>query len=305
MLHDLVAAKLATSPVGARPVGIQSFTSSGTGTVHFDTMGNAVSHTDSGFGPIFNGKGHFTLLFEESIFTIAPAIVAILALIVQILSIASKPMLVRLGPLLGVKALLGTFMMGCDLATLVLWIFESSVRTETTLPSTGLALAGSAAIVMFIILDHFYNYRPSTFFSVFMSVTLLLDMAKTYSCFHRIGLESQPLCAMYIVSCVLRFLLLLCEEVSKRRFIRRESLRLAVGREAASGFWTRSLFLWLNSTLFIGFRQALTVEDLPSLAPEYHSKTAYESFKPQWAKGTTSPNTFITMETYILTEHSR
>lgn len=247
-------------------------------------MGNAVSRTDSGFGPILDGKSHFTILFEESIFTIAPAIVAILALIVQILSIASKPMLVRLGPLLGVKTLLGTFLVG--FATLILWIFEASVRTETTLPAAGLALAGSAAIVMFLILEHLYNYRPSTFVSLFMSVTLLFDMTKTYSCFHRIGLESQPICAMYIVSCVLRFLLLLCEEVSKRRFISRESLRLAVGREAASGFWTRSLFLWLNSTLFIGFRHALKVEDLPSLAPEFHSKTAYEAFRPQWERGT-------------------
>lgn len=246
-------------------------------------MGNAVSRTDSGFGPLLEGKGHFTLLFEESIFTTAPAGIAILATIAQLISIVGEPMLVRSGALVLVKAGLGLALVACHLTTVVLWTLLPSVQTNMTLPSAGLAAAGSFCIVLFLLLEHFYTYRLSSFLGLFMSLTLLLDIAKTYSCFHRIGLG--PLCAMYIVSCVLRFFLLLSQEISKRRLIRMESLRSAVGVEAASGFWTRSLFLWLNSTLLLGFRQSIKVEDLPSLPLEFRCKTVYEAFKPQWKRG--------------------
>lgn len=93
---------------------------------------------------------------------------------------------------------------------------------------------------------------------------------------------------MYILSSVARFLLLVCQEISKRRLIYDEELRSTVNGESAIGFWNRSLFLWVNSTLLLGFKQILRVEDLPSLAPEFRAKTLFEAFKPQWDRGKTA-----------------
>ncbi|KAK3181198.1 hypothetical protein K4F52_007473 [Lecanicillium sp. MT-2017a] len=82
-------------------------------------------------------------------------------------------------------------------------------------------------------------------------------------------------------------LLFIEHEISKRHLIRDEALRINLGSEPASGFWNRSMFVWINSTLLLGFRQALKVEDLPALDPDFKSKTVFAAFKHQWDKVTT------------------
>lgn len=250
-------------------------------------MGNAPSKTDSGFGPLLSGKGYFTHLFEDSIFTTAPAIIAILATLIQCYTIVGGPKLVRAGPLLLVKLLLGALLMGCSIAMVFLWASLPALSTKMTIPAAGLSVAASLCITVFLFTEHLYSYRLSTFLSLFMSITLLLGIAKTYSCFYRVG--TGPVFSFYVLDCVTRFLLLISQEVSKRRLIRQETLESDVGSEAASGFWTRSLFLWLNSTLLLGFRKTLSVEELPALAPEFRAKTLFEAFKPQWERGELAP----------------
>lgn len=244
-------------------------------------MGNATSRTDSGFGPLLAGEGHFTLLFEDSIFSIAPAAIAILATLVRARNIAKMPLVTHSGLLLFVKALLGMALTAGHIATIFIWAVLPSVRTDLTLPAAGLTVAGSVSIAMFLLMEHLYSYRPSTFLSLFMSITLLLDMAKTYSCSIRVGLGS--LCAMYIMSTVVRFLLLITQEVPKRGLLRDKGR--SMGLEAAAGFWTRALFAWLNSTLLTGFRRVLKLKDLPPLAPEFRSKATYGDFKREWDRG--------------------
>ncbi|KAK3181199.1 hypothetical protein K4F52_007474 [Lecanicillium sp. MT-2017a] len=243
-------------------------------------MGNAISRTDAGFGPLLAGHSDFTLTFEESIFTTAPSAIVIIATIAKVLGVVGKPTIVRPGALLGLKFVLGLTLAAAHLATLVLWIYLLPVQTEMTFPAAGLAFSGSVAVVLFLVVEHIYSYRLSTFMSVFLSITLLLDIAKTYSCFHRTGLGAA--CAMYILSCTSRLLLLAYQEISKRHLIYDDELRSTVNGESAIGFWNRSLFLWVNSTLFLGFKQILRVEDLPLLAPEFRAKTLFEAFKPQW-----------------------
>ena len=57
-------------------------------------------------------------------------------------------------------------------------------------------------------------------------------------------------------------------------------------RFAASGI--RSLFLWLNKILFLGFRRIVSIDDLPDLSCEFSSKTLWKEFAPVWAKSTLS-----------------
>ncbi len=249
-------------------------------------MGNAISRSDSGFGPLLAGENYFTLLFEDTIFSIVPAVVAIFATLVQARSIVGAPVVTHSGLLLLAKLVLGITLTASHIATAGLWAVLPSVRTDVTLPAAGLTVAGSVAIDVFLLIEHLYSYRPSTFLSLFMSITLLLDIAKTYSCSFRVGLG--PLCAMYIMSCVLRFLLLVSQEVSKRSLLRKGTP--PIGDEAAAGFWARAMFAWMNSTLLTGFRQVLKVEDLPPLAPEFRSKTVYSDFKRQWDRGLSAPD---------------
>ncbi|KAM4067250.1 ABC transporter [Hirsutella rhossiliensis] len=62
----------------------------------------------------------------------------------------------------------------------------------------------------------------------------------------------------------------------------------SLGRESTSGFWGRSLFLWLNSTLLIGFRSIISVGDLQDLGPALSSTRLFAKFEPFWAKAWTA-----------------
>ena len=118
-------------------------------------MGNALSKTDFGFGPLLTGKGYFTLLFEDSVFTTAPAIIAILATLIQWYTIVGGPKLVRAGPLLLVKLLLGALLTGCSIAMVIFWAIMPAIATKMTIPAAGLSVAASVCITVFLFTDTF------------------------------------------------------------------------------------------------------------------------------------------------------
>ena len=246
-------------------------------------MGNGMSSTNAGFGPLLAGANDFTQLFAESIFTTAPAIIALVAAILRLLRIRGKESVTHGGLLLWAKLLLGTTLAGVHIAALGLYAVMPAVQTGMTLPAASFSVAASLCIISMLFMEHIFSYQPSTFLSLYFSITWLLDVAKTYSCFHRGG--PVALRALYILSCVTRFLLLATQEISKRQLIRDEQLRKSVSPESASGFWNRAMFAWINSTLLLGYRQTLTVEDLPPLAPQFHAENLFCTFKVKWDKG--------------------
>lgn len=253
-------------------------------------MGAAFSRTEAGFAPLLAGEVHFTSVFEESIFTTLPASIAIIAALLRVLSIRGEKQVVDFGSLLWGKVALGVTHTAVSLACLVLWAVLPAVQTDLTLPAAAFAAGGSLSLVLLLFIEHVYSYRSSTFLSLFLSVTFLVDVAKAYACLDRAGLG--PICALYMIGCLVRFLLLISQEISKRHLIRDEALRINLGSEPASGFWNRSMFVWINSTLLLGFRQALKVEDLPALDPDFKSKTVFAAFKHQWDKGETLRGTW-------------
>lgn len=134
-----------------------------------------------------------------------------------------------------------------------------------------------------LLAEHRHSPRPSTLLSVHLSLGVLFDVAMTRSCFRRHSLYA--LGCLSIVVVVLKMAILLLEEVSKKSLVHDQQLRSSLGRESTSGFWSRSLFLWLNSTLCFGFRSIMSVGDLQDLGPELRSERLFAKFQPFWGKG--------------------
>lgn len=57
-----------------------------------------------------------------------------------------------------------------------------------------------------------------------------------------------------------------------------------VGKEAMSGFWNRIFYLWLNQTLYSGFRVILNVDNLDNLENIFSSEALAERFNESWRK---------------------
>ena len=241
-------------------------------------MGNALSAVDTGFGPQLAGHFDFTLLFEHILFTIVPAILIILATLAYLnIALRTNPK-VAIGPLLWVKGAVCSSLIAVQVASALLWARSSAFGTHTALAAASLSCAEAACVAFILYAKHRYSFQNSTFLSLYLSITLLLDIAKTYSCFNRDGIVA--ISGLKIAIIVLKSLLIVAEEMPKHRYIKDPTMRLHLGKEAVAGFWNRSLFLWLNSTLFLGFRTALAVEDLSDLAVEFNPEKLSEAFKP-------------------------
>ncbi|KAK3179469.1 hypothetical protein K4F52_009130 [Lecanicillium sp. MT-2017a] len=250
-------------------------------------MGNGQSQTDAGFGPQRAGHYDFTLLFEHSIFTTLPSAVIVVFTLIHIWSIYGSTQRVRPGALFWVKAGLGVTLFAINAAVLLLWIFLSGAFwTKMSLAAVVLSTAGSFCVLTLLVLEHFYSFQTSTFISLFVTVTALLDAAKTYSCFNRTGLDA--ICGLYIATAAVKVFILVSEEVSKRHLIYPNQLSPNVSREVVSGFWTRSLFLWLNPMLLMGFRSTISIDDLPDMGPELDSALLFDAFTLRWNQGTKS-----------------
>lgn len=90
---------------------------------------------------------------------------------------------------------------------------------------------------------------------------------------------------MQVCVVLLKLLLVILEEVPKRSLYRSSYLQSTVSSERASGFWNRSLFIWLNPLLVFGWFNNFTQDNLPAIGDEFASEKLFDHFQPYWGKG--------------------
>lgn len=129
--------------------------------------------------------------------------------------------------------------------------------------------------------EHRHSLRPSTLLSIYLSITVLFDIARARSYFRRPGMATHG--GLLTGIAFFKASLAILEEVSKRSLFKSQRGRSSLGPECTSGFWTRSLFLWLNSTLFLGFRRILSADDLDDIGPKFSSARLLKKFELYWA----------------------
>lgn len=175
-------------------------------------------------------------------------------------------------------------LVGAEAAALGLWLKTPSQRTDATLPAASLAMAAAAFISIVVVYSHFHSVQSSALASIYLSVTMLLDVTKARSYLERNESELTAIASLALTSASAKFVIVVLEEISKRDLLIDEELRKSQGKEEFCGFWNRSLFLWLNKTLFLGFCRIIRTTDLPNLACEFSSEALWRAFAPVWAK---------------------
>lgn len=235
---------------------------------------------DDSFGPRLEGHFDFTLLFEQSIFQIAPSSIVLCALPFFIRKIVQQQVLVRPGWLLWAKIVTAVAIVAVQLATVVFW-YRSAFNTTAAQAGTILSFLAAVGIVAVTYVSHSHFLQPLPFLALYLSVTFLFDLATIYTYVHRMGLETiaHLTCALP----ALKFVLMILEEISKRSLIVAENRDL-LGNEVIAGFWSRSTFLWINPLLRFGFRHTIDNNDLPDLGHQFDSEELYENWKICWDK---------------------
>lgn len=150
---------------------------------------------------------------------------------------------------------------------------------DSTNAAKAAALLGCAAplaIGVLLYYEHRRALQSSALSSIYLAATVLFDIVKTRSCFLRDGATLMG--CIYAAITTAQLVLLILEEAPKRYHIPAS----AFGKEAIRGFWSRTFFVWVNTTLFLGFRNALLVNQLPNLGPGFASRALAETFEKKW-----------------------
>ncbi|OAR00032.1 hypothetical protein LLEC1_00475 [Akanthomyces lecanii] len=235
---------------------------------------------DQAFWPPIASIFDFTLKFEESVSTIAPSGIAIVSIACMLFYYLRKHTLVRNGLLLWLKLASACVLIAIDIASLAIRSSRTEFRTTTSIPAASLDLVASLALALLLLIEHQRALRESAFLGLYLSITFLLELAKCRSYFRRPGLET--LGGLAAAAATFRFVLIILEEIPKTSLIIEDKLRRITGKEASAGFWTRSLFLWLNPLVWKGYRGTISIDDISELGAEFSSRSLFENFHPRW-----------------------
>ncbi|KAK2601519.1 hypothetical protein QQS21_004904 [Conoideocrella luteorostrata] len=242
---------------------------------------------DDEFGPQLWPQFDFTLLFEHAIFTIIPSGLLIIASPFYLFYYFRSPIYVTGSALLWAKLAATGGLLGTEIASLVTCATLPVDPSAASLAATSLSCVGAMCIVAVINLEHRHSLRSSSLISLYLGLTLLFDIVKSRSYLLRPGLRVHG--GLSAATAVIKLVLVLLEEIPKKEHIRNPKLKESLSKESASGFWNRSLFIWLNSTFLLGFRNILKVDHLGSLGSEFSSEQLTTRFEPIWQRRKQSP----------------
>ncbi|KAI8249166.1 ABC transporter atnG [Colletotrichum sp. SAR 10_77] len=210
-----------------------------------------MSNADNYFGPQVNGYFDFTVLFEQSILSILPTALLILLAPVRITWLLRNDIRVRAGKLLA----------------------------RTSVAESALGLIEAIALGALSYTEHKRSIRPSALIGLYLFLTIILDIAQARTLWLRDGLSSVA--GVFTASLVVKVVVLALEETPKRVLLASSEKDVAV--ESTTGVVSRSLFWWLNSLFFQGFRLLIGLEDLGAIDPKFDSARLLGMLDRAWA----------------------
>jgi len=163
---------------------------------------------------------------------------------------------------------------------LVLNALPTTPHTSASAAAAALSLMDCFALAYLSYLEHIRSFRPSTLINFYLLLSALFDGVQVRTLWLLPG--PHRLAAVFTAAFALKILLLLLEATEKRSLLRPVYRSVAI--ESTSGIINRSLFWWLNSMLWQGYRSLLLPEGLITIDLALASKTVHASLEYHWAK---------------------
>jgi ATP-binding cassette subfamily C (CFTR/MRP) protein 1 len=236
------------------------------------------------FGPLVHssclGGYDFTLLFEQSVLTIIPAIIVCLLLGIRMCNLQGQPSKVQCSWLYVAK--LTTILLYAVLHFVILaaMVIGSTPKTAVSIASTAVIAVAFLFFLYASHLEHTRSLRPSTILSLYLGLSLVFDVIRVRTLWLS---SSSPIIASLYIACVgLKAVVLVLEGTCKRSLLNVQYQDTTP--EAVSGIYSRSLFLWVNSFLWKGYRGILSVDTLNVLDDDLVSASDPRALIENWNK---------------------
>ncbi|TVY47392.1 ABC transporter [Lachnellula occidentalis] len=236
---------------------------------------------DDSFGPIVS-RGcrdyfDFTLLFEQSILSIGPSILFILAAVRRTYYLWTKPRRVSGTGFKNTKLVFIIIYGIMQVALLVLICIHNAEKTRTAIPSIALYNIVVVFLCMLSFLEHTKSIRPSAILNFYLLFTLVFDGVQLRTIW-LIGYHNIAI--IFTTASFLKLSILLLEATEKGRYLGHEDQKLSP--EQKGGIFNTSLFWWLSGLLAQGRRKILNIGDLYSLNEELSATVLLPKFLAAW-----------------------
>ncbi|KAJ5246170.1 P-loop containing nucleoside triphosphate hydrolase protein [Penicillium chermesinum] len=243
----------------------------------------AVSDEDV-FGPIVNSSCRhgfdFTLLFEETIFTFLPILIACPIVLIRLWTLRNVSEKVNRSSFYFTKELASFLHMTLQFTLLIFWCQPSTPTTRATVPTASASVVVSLFCLYLSHLEHFRSLRPSTILCLYHGFTLILDLPRLRTL--SLLPDNQTVTVIFAVSLLSRAGVVILEATEKRSLLKKSFSGYAI--ETTSGIFNRSLYLWVSGLLWKGSKTTLTVDNLPILDDDIKRASNPEHLLDKWNK---------------------
>lgn len=168
-----------------------------------------------------------------------------------------------------------------QIALLAIWARSGAPITAATLPTGGLTIGGFLVLMLVSYWQHTRSERPSSPLTIYMGLSLLLDLARARTLFY-IAASRVP-ARLFLASYCSKIIIFMLELVEKRRLLKPGWRYMST--EATSNVYSRSLFIWLNPLFIKGFRTLLSLPSLPPIDPAILSASRPVNLVERWDSG--------------------
>ncbi|KAF5605003.1 multidrug resistance-associated 1 [Fusarium pseudocircinatum] len=242
------------------------------------------SSVDAAFGPfvgpVCRDGFDFTLVFEQSILVLSPAALLLILAPIRLFRLRNVPVKVTGHRLRTVKLALIAFLAVLHLVLVVLWATRPS-NSRLDRVSVAAACVSFASSLMSCVLsrvEHAKSPRPSSLLSLFLAVSLILDVALLRTLW--LVPMSAAIPAVFTAAFALKAIIVVLEGRSKARYLVAGSEHHSP--EVTAGLYARAVFAWVTPLLLTGFRKLLRPMDLFELDEEMGSAGLVDGFWKHW-----------------------
>ncbi|KAM0739546.1 hypothetical protein ACQRIT_007283 [Beauveria bassiana] len=234
--------------------------------------------TDDSFGPQLPGYFDFTLLFEQSMFSILPCGIFLLAVLCRLAQLRKRRISFGLCKLLCAKLVTAGILIVLQLATLAIWVLPSTVKARVSIAAAVLGLVEATAIFALSYFEHTRAPSQAVLLNIYLIVSSILNIAAIRTAFIRV--HQPSLAGVLTAALASRLCLLALEEYPKAAL----ATLGPQSRETRAGVISRGVFWWLNSFLAFGYNSVLDINHLGPIAAKFDSQDLRRKLESIWSE---------------------
>ncbi|EHK20667.1 uncharacterized protein TRIVIDRAFT_154161 [Trichoderma virens Gv29-8] len=220
---------------------------------------------DASFGPAVHGCPHrdfdFTLKFESIFFSILPAAAFIILAAIRLVWLSQESVIAKGRAFQFTKLAFIALCVALRFSSFVLSIVWRGKQAALFISSATLEVIAISLVLPLSFWEHARSLRPSFLLSGYLSLSLLLDIARARSFWLvAVNRSEDAFAAVFTASVAAKVVVFIAESYAKTRWI--EGGSSSRSPEETTGFFGLAIFSWLWKLFARGRSKVLNLDDL-------------------------------------------